>query len=78
MRGDEGFINFNVAEPATENKKLKFTGVFYLVKKRESSENTWEIKYKKSISGDKKTDKDQLDTYFPKPYSTLPNAAQTY
>lgn len=64
MRGDEGFINFNIAESSDEeNEKIRFAGVFYLVGK---NGNGWKIKHKREVADNILADSGKLDDYFPK------------
>lgn len=67
VKGDEGFVNFNVAETVPAEKKLEFKGILYLLEKTSNSgNNRWEVKYKKDSKTDVKAGETELDQYFPK------------
>lgn len=67
VRGSEGFVNFNIAETSSEaSGQLVLKGVFYLLEKREDTNNQWTIKHYKEIKDSpKKVGISVLDQHLP-------------
>lgn len=58
--------------------KLKFTGIFYLVSKKDGEDNTWEIKHQSPTTSSIEIESSAVDDYFPKPSSNLAIADKSY
>lgn len=68
-RTNKGFVTYNKLE-TTKDKKLRLTGVFYLLKRENSDASNWKIEWRKEVTKDDKKELDakNFNTYFPKPY----------